>query len=99
MKNYENKPLGFDRTQLFKEYTQPITNRQAALKTAITIMTAHNVQWSMKNIMDVVTRLTQWMETGDDAWVERMDKYFALKHDQLLEELLNDHKKKNIEIL
>lgn len=99
MKNYENKPLGFDRTQLFKEYTQPIVNRQAALKTTLTLMETHNLKWSMKDIMLVNKRLIEWMETGDESWVEKMDNYFGLKNDQLLEELLSSHLKKNIQIL
>lgn len=99
MKNYENKPLGFDRTQLFKEYSQPITNRQSALKSAMTLMTAHNLQWSMKDIMLVTERIQNWMETGDDTFVSKMDQYFKMKHDQQLEELLSAHQKKNIEIL
>lgn len=99
MKNYENKPLGFDRTQLFKEYTQPIVERQAALKTTLTLMETHNLKWSMKDIMLVNKRLVEWMETGDESWVEKMDNYFGMKNDQLLEELLSLHTKKNIEIL
>lgn len=97
-KNYEQKPLGFDRTQLFKEYTQPIVNRQSALKTALTLMSAHNLQWSMKDLMLVTDRLVNWMETGDDSFVNKMDNYFKLKADQQLEQLFNQHKK-NIEIL
>lgn len=99
MKNYENKALGFDRTQLFKEYQQPITNRQSALKSAMTLMTAHNLQWSMKDIMLVTERIQNWMETGDDSFVPKMDQYFKMKSDQQLEELLAHHLKKNIEIL
>lgn len=99
MKNYENKPLGFDRTQLFKEYTQPIVNRQSALKTAMTLMTSHDLKWSMKDIMLVTQRLITWMETGDDSFVEKMDQYFKLKDDEKLDELLTEHLKKNIEIL
>lgn len=99
MKNYENKPLGYDRTQLFKEYTQPIVERQAALKTTLTLMETHNLKWSMKDIMLVNKRLVEWMETGDESWIEKMDNYFGLKNDQLLEELLSLHTKKNIEIL
>jgi hypothetical protein len=86
-KNYEQKPLGFDRTQLFKEYTQPITNRQSALKAALTLMTSNNLSWSMKDIMLVTERIQNWMETGDDSFVPKMDKYFKLKSDQQLEEL------------
>lgn len=99
MKNYQDKPLGFDRTQLFKEYSQPIVNRQSALKTALTLMTSHDLKWSMKDIMLVTQRLTEWMETGDESWVKRMDEYFKLKSDQQLEELLSQHLKKNIQIL
>lgn len=99
MKNYENKPLGFDRTQLFKEYTQPIVNRQSALKTSMTLMTSHDLKWSMKDIMLVTKRLITWMETGDDSFVEKMDQYFKLKDDEKLDELLTEHLKKNIEIL
>lgn len=99
MKNYENKPLGFDRTQLFKEYTQPIVERQSAIKTAVSLMEAHNLQWSMSDLMLVTKRLVQWMETGDESWVKKMDEYFKLKADQQLEELLSEHLKKNIEIL
>ena len=98
MKNYE-KLEKFERNQAFKEYTQPIVNRQSALKTTLTLMTSHDLKWSMRDIMLVTQRLTEWMETGDESWVKRMDEYFKLKHDQLLEELLSEHTKKNIQIL
>jgi len=98
-KNFENKPLGFDRTQLFKEYTQPITNRQSALKAALTLMTSHNLAWSMKDIMLVTDRIQNWMETGDDKFVPKMDEYFKLKDDEKLQELFADYSKKKIEIL
>lgn len=98
MKNYEKKPLGFDRTQLFKEHTQPIIDRQSALKAAMNLMTAHNLQWSMTDVMLVTQRILSWMETGDDSWVKKMDTYFKLKEDEKLSELFEAHKKK-IEIL
>lgn len=100
MKNYENKPLGFDRTQLFKEYTQPIVERQSAIKTAISLMEAHNLNWSMTDIMLVSKRLVSWMETGDESWVKKMDEYFGLKADQQLQELFqHETNKKKLEIL
>jgi hypothetical protein len=99
MNQYEKKPLGFDRTQLFKEYTQPIVERQAALKTTMTLMETHNLKWSMSDILLVSKRLIQWMETGDESWVKKMDEYFQLNRDQQLEELFSDHLKKKIEIL
>ena len=98
-KNYEQKPLGFDRTQLFKEYTQPITNRQSALKAALTLMTSNNLSWSMKDIMLVTERIQNWMETGDDSFVPKMDKYFKLKSDQQLEELFSQHTKQKLDLL
>lgn len=99
MKNYEQKPLGFDRTQLFKEYSQPITNRQSALKAAMTLMTAHNLTWSMSDIMKVVKCIEKWFETGTETWVEGLDTYFKLKEDEKLQELFAEYNKKNIEIL
>lgn len=99
MKNYENKPLGFDRTQLFKEHTQPIIDRQSALKSAMNLMTAHNLKWSMSDLMLVTKRILHWMETGDDSWVKKMDQYFKLKEDQLLHELFDEHEKKKINML
>ena len=98
-KPYEQKQLGFDRTQLFKEYTQPIIDRQSALKAAMTLMSSHNLQWSMSDIMLVTKRIQNWMETGDDSWVKKMDQYFKIKEDQVLQELFALEDKKKIEIL
>lgn len=99
MENYKNKPLGFDRTQLYKEYTQPIVERQAAIKTALSLMEAHNLQWSMSDLMLVTKRLVHWMETGDDSWVKKMDEYFKLKSDEKLGELFAQFKPTKMEIL
>jgi len=95
-KNYESKPLGFDRTQLFKEAVQPIVDREAAMKTTLQFMSAHNLQWSMEDIMLVNKRVLQWFQTGDESWVTKMDTYFKLKRDQQLQELFKDLK--NIEV-
>jgi len=95
-KNYETKPLGFDRTQLFKEAVQPIVDREAAMKTALQFMAAHNLQWSMRDLMLLNKRILQWFQNGDEHWVDNMDVYFGLKRDEKLQELLKDCK--NIEV-
>jgi hypothetical protein len=42
-KEYEKKPYGFDRTQMYKEHVDPQMRRQSALKSSIALMEAHEL--------------------------------------------------------
>jgi hypothetical protein len=88
--DYRNQPLGFDRTQLYKEYNNPQITRSAGLRMAMDMMIAHECQWSMSQLILVSDRIIQYYELNDKTWVTKMDEYFKLKKDEQLEKILNN---------
>jgi hypothetical protein len=88
--DYKNQPLGFDRTQLYKEYNNPQITRSAGLRMAMDMMIAHECKWSMSQLILVSDRIIQYYELNDKTWVTKMDDYFKLKKDEQLEKILND---------
>ena len=84
-KEYEKKPLGFDRTQLYKEYLEPQTRRQSALKASITLMEAHDLKLSINDLLLLTKRIEQFIETGNTGWSGQFDAYVKLKSDEKLD--------------
>ena len=74
-KNYQDHQLGFDRTQLFKEYVQPQINRSSALRTTIEFCTLHGIQLNVKETMLMTQRFMEYLETGDKFWEDKMEKF------------------------
>jgi len=74
-KNYQDHQLGFDRTQLFKEYVQPQINRSSALRTTIEFCTLHGIQLNVKETMLMTQRFMEYLETGNKSWEDKMEKF------------------------
>jgi hypothetical protein len=82
--SYQDKTLGFDRTQLYKEYMEPQIRRQSALKSAVSIMEAHELKLSINDLMLLTKRIDQFIETGNSSWSSQFDSYVKLKSDEKL---------------
>lgn len=78
-KNYQDLQLGFDRTQLYKEYVQPQINRSTALRTTIEYCTLHGIQLNVKETMTMTKRFMEYLETGDTSWMDKMESYLEKK--------------------
>jgi hypothetical protein len=83
--SFQEKPLGFDRTQLYKEYMEPQIRRQSALKSAVSLMEAHELKLSVNDLLLLTKRIDQYIETGNSSWSSQFDSYVKLKSDEKLE--------------
>jgi len=93
-KKYQDTPLGYDRTQLYKEYQEPQIRRQSALKSAMSIMESHELKLSMKDLFGLTKRIEQFIETGDTSWSVPFDNYVNLVSDERLQTILHNIEKK-----
>jgi hypothetical protein len=77
--NYQEHELGFNRTQLFKEWNQPQINRATALKITIEYCTLNDIQLGVKETMQMTKRFMDYLETGNTDWMDKMDSYLEKK--------------------
>lgn len=78
-KPHENLQLGFDRTQLFKEWVQPQINRSSSLSSTIEYCRINKIQLSVKETIAMCKRFEEYIETGNTSWMEKMDEYMEKK--------------------
>jgi len=84
-KDYEKKPYGFDRTQMYKEHVDPQMRRQSSLKSSIALMEAHELKLSISDLMLLSKRIESYIETGNFSWASQFDSYVKLKSDERLQ--------------
>ena len=77
--NYQEHELGFNRTQLFKEWNQPQINRSTALKITVEYCTLNDIQLGVKETMQMTKRFMDYLETGNTDWMDKMDSYLEKK--------------------
>lgn len=75
MKKYNELPLGFDRTQLYKEHEAPMIRRQSALNAAQSFFSNNNITYSAMDLKALYKRFLNMIETGDDNFFEGLDKW------------------------
>jgi hypothetical protein len=78
-KPHENLQLGFDRTQLFKEWVQPQINRSSSLTTTVEYCRINKIHLSVKETIAMSKRFEEYIETGNTSWMEKMDDYLEKK--------------------
>ena len=77
---HETMAMGFDRTQMFKEWVQPQINRSSALSTTMTIIQSYGLKLSNKEILALCEKYVLYLETGDIKWAELVDDYINKNH-------------------
>jgi hypothetical protein len=82
MAQFQDLQMGFDRTQLFKEYQQPQINRTAALRCVLDFCKINQIKLNTKELMKLTERYIQFIETGDKSWVEAVDQYILAKYEE-----------------
>jgi hypothetical protein len=82
-KNYEEVQMGFDRTQLYKEYIQPQINRSSALSNVLSFVKIMGLKPTTEELFLMVERFQSFVETGDKDWVKRMDKFIKEKYEDV----------------
>jgi hypothetical protein len=83
MTNKSNNPfpttdklkLGFDRTQLYKEYEAPMIRRQSAMTFAQRFYEQRGINASAHDLKLLYNRFLEMIETGDDTFLDRIDTY------------------------
>jgi hypothetical protein len=64
-KLWSDLPYGFDRTQGFKEYTQPIITRTTALTQTMELVKLFNIEVSVVELFNLQKELYEYIETGE----------------------------------
>jgi len=82
-KSYEDLQMGFDRTQLYKEYTQPQINRSTALQAVMTFCKFNQIKLTNVEIMALSNKYVAYIETGNTEWAKTVDKYLMDKYEEI----------------
>lgn len=64
-KNWSELCHGFERTQAFKEYTQPIITRTTALTQSIELIKIFAINVSVVELFNIQTEMYNYLETGE----------------------------------
>ena len=78
-KNYDDYQLGFDRTQLWKEYEAPMIRRQTALNAAQSFFVNNDIKYSATDLKALYMRFLKMIENGDTNFFEGLDKWLEEK--------------------
>lgn len=90
--DYKNKQLGFDRTQLYKEFEGPMIRRAAALKMAQDFFSNNNIQYSPLELKTLIMGYMDYIEKNDMSIFTRLEKYLLDKGVSFASaKVLNEH--------
>ena len=81
-KPYEELQMGFDRTQIYKEYIQPQINRTSALNNVMSFCKMMNVKLTTEELFLLVERFEKFIETGDSTWAKKVDSFIKAKYEE-----------------
>lgn len=82
-KSYEDLQYGFDRTQVYKEYTQPQINRSAALQAVMNFAKVNQIKLTNVEVIALCNKYVSFIETGDTSWCKVVDKYIIDKYEEI----------------
>lgn len=82
IKLYEDLQMGFDRTQMFKEYQLPQLNRSTALQSVISFCKINQIKPTTEELFRMCDRYMSYIETGDRSWVLLVDNYIKQKYEE-----------------
>jgi hypothetical protein len=68
-KPHEDLQLGFDRTQLFKEYTQPQITRSSALNATMEWCKINQYPLSLLEVISLSKHFVSYIEEGKTDWM------------------------------
>jgi hypothetical protein len=77
--DYKDLQLGFDRTQLYKEFTQPQINRSTALQAVMSFCRTNQLKMTNVEVMALCNKYVKFIENGDTSWAKTVDKYLEDK--------------------
>jgi len=71
--------MGFDRTQLYKEYTQPQINRSTALQATMNFIRVNQYQLSLTETIALSENFVKYIEDGKTDWMKKTEQYLQNK--------------------
>jgi hypothetical protein len=78
-KKYDDYGLGFERTQLWKEYEAPMIRRQTALNAAQSFFANNNIEYSAMELKAMYKNFLNLIEVGDDTFFQRLQDHIDNK--------------------
>lgn len=75
--DYENMKLGFDRTQLYKEYEGPMIRRAAAMNMAQKFYETNEIKHSPLELKSLYLGFYKLLEEGDTSVFNKLDSYLT----------------------
>jgi hypothetical protein len=81
-KPYEDLQMGYDRTQVYKEFIQPQINRTSALNNVMSFVKMMKINPTTEELFLLVERLQMFIETGDKQWVTKVDTWLKDKYEE-----------------
>jgi hypothetical protein len=81
-KPYEELQMGFDRTQVYKEFIQPQINRTSALNNVMSFVKMMKINPTTEELFLLVERFQMFIETGDKQWVTKVDTWLKDKYEE-----------------
>lgn len=84
-KPYEDLQMGYDRTQIYKEFIQPQINRTSALNNVMSFVKMMKITPTTEELFLLVERFESFIETGNKDWVNKVDMYVERKHKEMEE--------------
>jgi len=83
MEDYKNKPFGFDRTQMFKEYETPQIHRMSALTNALKFYETNCISYTPVELKSLTLGLLNFIEKGDSSIFTRFNEYLEKKEQKI----------------
>ena len=85
--DYKQKPYGFDRTQMFKEFETPMIHRMSALQSALRYFESNNIYVTPLELKAATKGLLSFIEDNDWTVFDKLHSYLEKKELEAKEEL------------
>jgi hypothetical protein len=82
MENYKDKPFGFDRTQMFKEFESPQIHRMSALTSALKFYETNCISYTPLELKSLTLGILNFVEHGDSSVFTRFNEYLEKKEEE-----------------
>ena len=79
MSDYQSKPFGFERTQMWKEWEQPQIIRSTALTSALKFFEMNLIGCTPKELQSLTNGFLIYIQTGDISIFARLQEYLEQK--------------------
>lgn len=81
-KPYEDLQMGYDRTQLYKEFVHPQHVRQSAVIAVMEFCKMNGLKLTTKETLTLINKYVKFVETGDSSWADKVDSYIKEKYSE-----------------